>query len=166
MPGDDLGTSEEYLTGEGTYDDDGIIRASMVGHLRINTADMEVRVEPINPPRQLQVGDRVLGSVTRVSENMAMVEIAGAEGVERDFSGRRTGALHISKATAAFIRDMTREFKTGDLLRAKVAQVKPSLQLSTSAPDTGVVMAYCGRCREPLVRTDRGLYCGLSLIHI
>ena len=36
MPGDKLGIIEQYLPGEGTYDDNGDIKASVLGNVKIN----------------------------------------------------------------------------------------------------------------------------------
>ena len=36
MPGDKLGIVEQYLPGDGTYDDDGDIKSSVLGNVKIN----------------------------------------------------------------------------------------------------------------------------------
>ena len=36
MPGDKLGIIEQYVPGEGTYDDDGEIKSSVLGNVKIN----------------------------------------------------------------------------------------------------------------------------------
>src|SRR5207244_12103745 len=45
------------------------------------------------------------------------------------------------------------------VIRAKVVQVKPSVQLTTAESDLGVVKAVCSVCRGPLELRDRDLYC-------
>ena len=46
-----------------------------------------------------------------------------------------------------------------DIIRAKVTQPRPSVQLTTAGPHLGVIKALCRRCRAPLVRKDKGLWC-------
>lgn len=36
MPGDKLGIIEQYVPGEGTYDDEGEIKSSVLGNVKIN----------------------------------------------------------------------------------------------------------------------------------
>src|SRR3989442_6806813 len=49
--------------------------------------------------------------------------------------------------------------RRGDIIRAKVIQVKPSGQLRTAEPNLGVVKALCSVCRGPLEVRGRELYC-------
>ena len=51
------------------------------------------------------------------------------------------------------------ELKIGDIIRAKVIQVKPSVQLTTAERNLGVVKALCSICRGPLELRGRELYC-------
>src|SRR2546428_10898055 len=50
-------------------------------------------------------------------------------------------------------------YRLGDIIRAKVIQVKPSLQLTTAETTLGVVKALCSVCRGPLELRGRELYC-------
>src|SRR5256712_7401032 len=50
-------------------------------------------------------------------------------------------------------------YRLGDIIRAKVIQVKPSVQLTTAERDLGVVKARCSVCRGPLEVRGRELYC-------
>jgi len=52
-----------------------------------------------------------------------------------------------------------RELRPSDIIRAKVLQSKPSVQLTTAGPHLGAVKSLCRRCRAPLERRDRNLYC-------
>ena len=36
MPGDKIGIIEQYLPGEGTYDDNGDIKSAVLGNVKIN----------------------------------------------------------------------------------------------------------------------------------
>ena len=45
MPGDKLGIIEQYLPGEGTYDDNGEIKSSVLGNVKINQKMQAISVE-------------------------------------------------------------------------------------------------------------------------
>ena len=45
MPGEKLGIIEQYLPGEGTFDDNGDIKASVLGNVKINQKMKVISVE-------------------------------------------------------------------------------------------------------------------------
>ncbi|MCK4333104.1 MAG: hypothetical protein KAV40_05940, partial [Thermoplasmatales archaeon] len=47
MPGEQLSTSEELLPGEGTFEEDGIIRAARVGKYVVNEKYRRAEVKPV-----------------------------------------------------------------------------------------------------------------------
>lgn len=159
IPGEFVAVCEEYMTGDGTYDHDGKIFSAYVGELELDSEKKVARVKPLNPPIQLKVGDAVLGVVRDMRETMVVVTISGLEGTERAISGETEGSLHISKISDRYTEDARREFRKGDILRAVVIRTEPSLQLATNRRDLGVVVALCTRCRSPLIKRDRDLFC-------
>src|SRR2546428_6696446 len=50
-------------------------------------------------------------------------------------------------------------YRLGDIIRAKVIQVKPSVQLTTGERELGVGKAGCSVCRGPLEVRGREVYC-------
>src|SRR6266699_1982625 len=81
-------------------------------------------------------------------------EIAVAEEFET-----AEGTIHISNVSEEYTEDIHDMYRLGDIIRAKVIQVKPSLQLTTAEPSLGVVKALCSVCRGPLEMRGRELYC-------
>ena len=64
MPGEQLSTSEELLPGEGTFEEDGIIRAARVGKYVVNKKYRRAEVEPITSvPVLLKRGDIVIAKL-------------------------------------------------------------------------------------------------------
>ncbi len=45
MPGDKLGIIEQYLPGDGTYDDNGDIKSAVLGNVRLNQKNKVISVE-------------------------------------------------------------------------------------------------------------------------
>src|SRR5207253_9708521 len=66
---------------------------------------------------------------------------------------------HMSNVAEDHTEDIDDKFRLGDVIRAKFAQVKSSVQLTTAESDLGVVKAVGSVCRGPLELRDRDLYC-------
>jgi exosome complex component CSL4 len=159
MPGDRLAASEEYIPGKGTYERDGTIFAAIVGKTFFNESEKSVQVIELKHSGGLQPGDMVLGEVTNVTNNIANVTVFGRDGVPENSGAGETGVIHISKVTESYTDDVRKEYHPGDLVRAKVAQARPTLQLSTREPVLGVLKALCSRCRKTLFNRNGKLYC-------
>lgn len=160
LPGDFISTSEEFLAGEGTYDEDGSICAATVGTVNINAKEKMVAVNPkINAPPVSRLGDIVVGRVTDVKGSIALVDIARIKGHEdREIANPEKGAIHISNVKEAYVSDLSYEFGYGDIVKAKVIDVK-SMRLTTVSEEFGVIKAICPQCKVGLTRKDNKLEC-------
>lgn len=159
LPGEEVAISEEYIPGEGTYESAGKIYAAVVGDLELDRKDMVARVKGFNPPLELKPGDIVIGTVEDVRSSMVILDSSMVEGKARGITGETEGTIHISKVSEGYTKDIQREYRMGDIVRAKVIQAKPSLQLATNSKELGVIKAFCGRCRSPLIMRGNELYC-------
>ncbi len=159
IPGELVAVSEEYMAGDGTYDHDGKIYSAFLGELILDAQHKVARVKALNPLVELKIGDIVHGVVRDMKETMAMVTVEVSEGKDRMISGDTDGSLHISKISSGYTADIRDELRKGDIVRAEVIQIKPSLQLATDRKDLGVVRALCTRCRLPLINRDGRLFC-------
>ena len=159
MPGDELATSEEYIAGEGTYEKNGKIFSAVVGKKAFDETEKVAKVVANNPPLKLKPGDIVLGEVINISQSVVIVSIAQMENCPRALAGDREGALHISKVTKGFVEDIRKEYRLGDMVRARVVQASPSLQLGTDSEELGVLKARCLKCRAILSKKGDALYC-------
>src|SRR3990170_1982389 len=159
LPGDQVAVAEEFEAGEGTYEREGLIFASTPGVLSLDATNRVARVRAFNPPAELKVGDIVYGVVDDIRQMMATATVASIHGRNRQISGEAEGTIHISNVSEAYTEDIRDMFHLGDIIRAKVIQVKPSVQLTTAEPPLGVVRAMCSQCRGPLELLGRDLYC-------
>jgi exosome complex component CSL4 len=160
LPGDKISTSEELLPGDGTYEEDGIIRASRAGKYIIDNKNRKAIVKPVtNIPVEVKKGDTVLGIVNSVKSNMVIVQIIHVIGKYRAISGDTNGTLRVSEISAGYVKDPSTEFTSGDIIRAKAFQIKPSLQLTTKDKNLGVIKALCTKCKTPLSRKGNNLEC-------
>ena len=160
LPGDQVSTSEELLPGDGTFEEEGIIRASRVGIYMVDEKHKKAVVKPLTSiPVELRRGDIVLASVNSVRSNMIIAEVIHVIGKNRAISGDTNGTLRVSEISAGYVKDPATEYAPGDIIRAKVTQVKPSVQLATKDRDLGVIKAVCSRCRHPLSQKGNMLEC-------
>jgi exosome complex component CSL4 len=103
LPGDLIGTSEEFTPKNGTFVDKGNIYAATTGIVKINPKERSISVTPVtNVPPHLQVGDIVIGQVTDIKESVALVEIASIKGRgEREIVNAEQAAIHVSNVKDA-----------------------------------------------------------------
>jgi exosome complex component CSL4 len=159
LPGDEIAVAEEFEPGEGTYERGGLVFASTPGVLYLDPENRVAKVRPFNPPAELKVGDIVYGVVDDIRGMMATASILAIHGRPRQISGESQGTIHISNVSEEYTEDIRDMYRLGDVIRAKVIQVKPSVQLTTAEPTLGVVKALCSICRGPLELRGRELYC-------
>ena len=160
FPGDKLSTSEELLAGDGTYDDEGIIRAARIGEYYVDSKAHAATVKPMtSTPVMLKKNDTVLAEVRGVRSSMIIADVIHVIGKKRAISGDTNGTLHISEISTSYVKDPESVFTLGDIFRAKVIQVNPSVQLTTKGPNFGVIKGFCTECRNPLEKKDAVLEC-------
>ena len=160
LPGDKLSTSEELLSGEGTFEEDGIIRASQVGTYFVDSQHKKAKVKPLtSTPVILKRGDIVLAEIRMIRSSMIIANVIHIIGSKRAISGDTNGTLRVSEISKGYIKDPTDVFSLGDIFRAKVTQVKPSIQLETKDQQFGVIKAFCSKCRQSLIKKDNILEC-------
>jgi exosome complex component CSL4 len=160
MPGDQLSTSEELLPGDGTFEENGIIRAARIGTYIVNEKHRTAEVKPVtSTPVILMKGDIVLAKVTGARPMMIIADVVHVTGKNRAVSGDTDATIHVKEIAPGYIKDASTEYKAEDYIRAKVIQVKPSVQLETKDRDLGAIKALCSRCRHPLVKKGHDLEC-------
>lgn len=159
LPGESLSTTEEFTAGEGTYEENGLVVSANIGSLEVDDDERIVKVKAKNPPLVIKVGDVIIGAITDVKGSIANVDVAKVVGNNRSISSDNSASIHISKITNGYVEDMGRLLRIGDIIRAKVIQSKPSMQISTQGDDFGVIKALCMKCRLPLIKKEKELYC-------
>ena len=160
LPGELVGTTEEFKPGPGTTISAGDIYSTATGNVII---DRKARIVSVKPntltPNILKVGDIVYGKITDVRESGAMVEVAGIEGKEdREIVNLRLGDIHVSNVRDSYVKRLSDEFRPSDIIRARVIDTE-RMRLTTAEDSLGVVKAYCSNCRGELVLEGKKLKC-------
>ena len=149
LPGDYIATCEEYLPGEGTYEENGKIFSAVMGKLRLNGDEMTAEVLPRGrSPVCLKDGDIVIGRVSRIQKGYVFADIYSSNGNERNVIGETSARLHISSISDNYIKDATQAFSENDIIRAVVIRTAPSLEIGTARSDLGIIMSVCHSCGE------------------
>ena len=158
-PGDEVGTAEEFLAGPGTYVEDHMIYSSQIGELDVDPHELKVSVRPVRPMNNVRKGDVVVATVDDLKSSMVTLEVLRIDGADREVAGETHAAIHVAKISDDYVRELSDVYRITDVVRAKVIQAEPSIQLETVNADLGVIKALCEVCRTPLVLQGRRLWC-------
>ncbi len=163
IPGDVLGVAEEFMPGEGAYEEHGDIRAAVAGtvDLDMNKRMASVTANTSVPPSPNE-GDQVVCEVVDIRPQMLLVELLAMSGQEdRAIAVPSTkGRVYISQSSKKYVTNLQSEFAIGDFIRARVRDARKfPLELSTVGDDLGVIFGFCTKCRTPMRRADGKLEC-------
>lgn len=160
MPGDIIGTTEEFSPGIGTFLHVSDIHAASTGVVKIDRKARIISVVPSTKyPPAIAVGDIVIGGVIGLRESVALVEIAAIKGEgEREFRKVGTAAVHVSNVKDSYCKRLDEEFAVGDIIKSKVLNTE-NMRLSTAGKELGVMKAQCSNCRAVMVKEDNKLKC-------
>ncbi len=155
MPGDRIGSAEEYVKGGGVYEEDGELFAAVAGQLVIS--NKVARVESVKPIPEIVKGDVVLGRVVDVRNTMALVEVVSKKGEDRSLTNRGVGIIHISNVDERYVENISEAIGYLDIVKARV--IGDNLRLSTKEKEMGVLKALCSNCKTEMVREGDILKC-------
>ncbi len=162
IPGDFIAVSEEFAAAEGTIEEkDGKITATRVGRSRLDPRSRSASVAPFAATVPLKAGDLVYGKVQDLYDTVALVQFEPVVEKKRFKAASNTYAyLRISEMQRGFVESFRDVLRIGDYVRARIKEVtKMGIYLTVSAPDLGVVKAFCSRCRNQLSFRGRILVC-------
>jgi exosome complex component CSL4 len=160
LPGKEIASAEEVTAGDGTFEENGKIKASRIGEVHIDETKKIATVQPVTSiPVKVKKGDTVIGEVRDVRNSIIIVDIIQVVGKERSLYGDKTAIIHVSEISMQYVKDPLTEYRAGDIIRAKVIQEYPNLQLSTKGPNLGSIKSLCVKCRYPLKLKGKILEC-------
>ncbi len=154
VPGEKLGTIEEGESGEGTYEDNGNIRAVTTGKGHLDAQNKVFKVTAMSGAISIpRVGEEVIARINSVQNALASLEIirAGDRVLGRTF----TGMLYHGRMGKTPVKTLKSYVKPGDIIRGKVISNKTPIQISTVDSRQGVILANCSKCGEKLEKTNK-----------
>ncbi|WP_287586015.1 exosome complex RNA-binding protein Csl4 [Candidatus Borrarchaeum sp.] len=155
VPGDVLGVIEEFIADSGTYEEGGLILASIIGNVNVNTKTKRISViaknnKPITPVK----GAIVYGKVSDAKKQLVDLTIGKIDSTE--LHTPVTGTLHISCVSESYTENMTDAYRIGDIVKAHVVDDKRQpCYISTVGHQFGCILARCTRCGAYLQRKGR-----------
>lgn len=160
MPGEPVGTEEEFVSGAGTHVENGTIYSSISGVLHDDSRTLSVSRDA--RLSKMAVGAKAIGRIDNISEPVALVVMEGEEDeIARYPKSDAYLILHASRIKRGYVKNVRDEYRIGDIIKAKIAEEKSGeLHISTEDDDCGCLKAFCSSCRHPLVRKPTGLECG------
>ncbi len=162
VPGDSIAFSEEFASGEGTFEEkDGSVVATRMGKASLDAKARSASVSSLVSTVPLKAGDLVYGKVQDLYDTVALVQFEPApeKGIYRAASNTYA-YLRISEVQRGFVENFRDVLRIGDFVRARIKEVtKMGIYLTMMAPDLGVVKAFCSNCRNPLSFRGRILVC-------
>ena len=161
LPGDQLGFSEEFVAGSGAFEKDGVLYAAVPGEKSEDATARTVGVAARKTIRSLKQGDVVYGVIEDLMETIAIVRFeAVAQGSLQPVSGTESAYLRVSEILPAYVESIRDYIRTGDIIRARVLEVKNlGTYLTLKGREFGVVKAFCSRCRSELQASSRFFVC-------
>jgi exosome complex component CSL4 len=159
LPGDVVGSAEEFVPGDCTYAKGGMIFASTAGLVKVDPKTKSAAVIPkTNAPPKLCPGDIVVGEVIDMKDSLLIISLAFKKGYENRPLSDEEATIHISNVRNSYVKDLRHLFSIRDILKAKIIDER-QMRLSTADEELGVIKAYCNRCLTGLVRKDGKLVC-------
>ncbi len=155
FPGDFLGYAEEYLAGEGVYEEKGKLYASKAGKIRIK--NKTISISPIKAIPEIRKGDIIIGRVIDTRESFAIVEIARKIGSNRALKHYDRALLHVSNISERFMKNVEEGVRYWDIIAARV--LDENLRITIKDEELGVLKALCSVCGNSLIQEKDKLKC-------
>ncbi len=163
VPGKLLGTEEEFLAGANTVQEGSDIYASVIGSADFREKIAKVR-QAVLVPTALKPGDIVIGRIEEIFEPVALISVGllkDEKNGTRQLALPGYAVLHASRVKNGYVKNIHDEVKIGDILRARVEELKKDdVALTIKDDDLGVIKAFCTQCRSPMERKGELFYCG------
>jgi len=154
VPGEKLGSIEEGEAGEGTYEENGNVRAQIVGKGGLHVKDRVFRITPLKgeipTPR---MNEDIVARVVSVQNTLATLEIIRAG--DRVLGRTSTGLLYHKRLGRALVRNLRSYVKPGDIIRGRIVYNRSPIQISMMGSKYGVILANCSKCGGKLERTNK-----------
>jgi len=162
LPGELVGTEEEFSEGKGTYNEHGNIRAYLGGKLVVDQ-NRHANIVPYVKVPELKPGTIVFGRVAEMFESVAFLDM---EIVVENRAGKKrrtmamSGIIPVSEIKTEFVRSLRDELKVGDIVKGTINKITPfRIEVSLKPKGMGVVQAFCSYDRHLMDFDGRILKC-------
>ena len=154
LPGEKIALIEEFESGSGTYEQNGVIRASGVGKVTIDFKKRIVKVDQTKKAPLPKAGDTVVGFIDMVPGNMVSMRILYVNNKKSEAGFTAISLMRSGRGRRGVM------FKVGDLVRAKVVSLlNANIHVDFRDSNLGVIYTVCHSCGGNVVRVDGRVKC-------
>ncbi len=159
-PGMELSTTEEYVPGKNTMEDEGKIVSTINGLVQRDDKNLILSVRKMKSKVFPQPGDVVYGQIVKLDQRFAIVSIAAICRSDDELMYYH-GDSNLRLGEGGNRRDVGRNLlRIGDLVRARVIKIfRGTPDISINGKHYGVLKTLCDRCRNPMELKNGSLYC-------
>lgn len=146
-PGTVIGNSDTHTSGEGTTERDGELISLLTGIVIEN--DGVISVESHNDLLRLEVGDYVIGEVSKLHEKSGEIRVLSAEGKPNRviMEDQMYAQIHVTAICDRFLHNTADAMRVRDIVRAKVTEAGNVVRVDMRAEENcGVLWAICPPC--------------------
>ena len=152
IPGEKIVSIEEYLSGENTYEDNDVIRATVIGDINLDSTE---RLASINRQKQItvtKVGDIIIGVVEANLPSMIaiMIKFVNGKKVVSDLECVCV-TRHIRKKNIALAKDVVKA--------EIISHINGTIHASIDSQDLGVLFTKCRKCFGTVVKMRDAVKC-------
>ena len=152
IPGEKIVSIEEYLSGENTYEDNDVIRATVIGDINLDSTE---RLASINRQKQItvpKVGDIIIGVVEANLPSMIaiMIKYVNGKKVVADLECVCV-TRHIRKKNIALAKDVVKA--------EIISHINGTIHASIDSPELGVLFTKCRKCFGTVVKMRDAVKC-------
>jgi len=159
VPGDFIGTEEEYLPGSGTHADGEKFYSALAGNVSDAARTLSISQKRTLAP--LGIGTTIIGSIENIVEPIALIRVKQGSNAGEDRLGDNPdySVLHASMIKKGYVKNVRDEYKIGDLIRAKIVDIRNGeMRLSTDGEDLGAIKAFCAKCRHAMKKSGKDFF--------
>ena len=153
VPGDILAEeSKSDISGPGTRTTNGNIISEFVGSAKKTNGIWSIERKN-NESFSFNQGDVIIGSIIRLQESIAIVEILAKEGSNHSslLPEYSEAEISVGQIVDRYMHEPRDAFRIRDIIRAEIINHKPIMRLSTKkGGGYGVLHAQCPKCGQML----------------
>ena len=152
IPGEKVAQIEEYLSGDNTFEDEDVIRSSVVGDMNLDSSE---RLASVNRQKQItvpKVGDIIIGVVEANLPSMIaiMIKFVNGKKVNSDLECVCV-TRHIRKKNIALAKDVVKA--------EIISHINGTIHASIDSQELGVLFTKCRKCFGTVVKMRDAVKC-------
>ncbi len=159
VPGEHLGSCEEYIAGKNTVTHQDDIYSSAFGEMEVFGRMLQVNTNKNFV--QLTEGADAYCAVREISETKAFLTCTPITKVDERSNSSFDAVLPVSAILHGYVERIRDEVRIGDIIKAKISKIDKQQNIDVSIIDQGygVVKAFCTKCRSAMIINDNKIMC-------